>query len=185
MCCCRGDGLAGLGLFTAFGPPGLYRQVRKSGVLRQLSRPQPEYENWFHSGAHHNIKCIDCHLPNDNLRPPFMEGRRRVGRFVAFHTGRVPETIKISDHRGPNGGDQLPALPCRDSWPGSMKTGGAGICHRRMSHRSTGAIATCPTAPNIRREGMKRIRPIREPGRWRWLGCCGFDRLFARPRPSR
>ena len=28
---------------------------------------EPQYRAWFASGAHRAIKCVDCHLPNDNI----------------------------------------------------------------------------------------------------------------------
>ena len=59
--------LAVLGVFAAFGPPGLYAKSESPEFCGSCHVLQPEYEAWFHSGAHRRIKCVDCHLPNDNL----------------------------------------------------------------------------------------------------------------------
>ena len=51
----------------------------------------------FHSGAHQNIKCVDCHLPNNNLvNHLFWKSVDGVKDSLAFQTGRVSETIRIS-----------------------------------------------------------------------------------------
>ena len=44
-------------------------------VLEKTSSPEfcnschvmnSQYESWFMTGLHRNIKCVDCHLPNNN-----------------------------------------------------------------------------------------------------------------------
>jgi cytochrome c nitrite reductase small subunit len=131
-----------LGLFVAFGPPGLYAKSESPEFCGSCHVLQPEYETWFHSGAHHNIKCVDCHLPNNNLANHlFWKSVDGVKDSLAFHTGRVSETIRISAH-----GAAVVQNNCqrchaeiisrvtldRRCWD----------CHRRMTHRQTGAIET-------------------------------------------
>ncbi len=131
-----------LGLFTAFGPPGLYAKSESPEFCGSCHVLQPEYESWFHSGAHQNIKCIDCHLPNDNLPHHLwaktLEG---VGDVVAFRTGRVPEPIKLSE-----AGAQVVVANCRRCHNELVarinEERRCWECHRRLSHRRTGAIAT-------------------------------------------
>ncbi len=134
--------VAALGLFTAFGPPGLFAKSESPEFCGSCHVLQPEYENWFHSGAHQNIKCIDCHLPNDNLAHHlWAKGLEGVGDVVAFHTGRVPEPIKLSD-----AGARTVVANCRRCHNELVarinEDRRCWECHRRMSHRSTGAIAT-------------------------------------------
>ena len=134
--------IAALGLFTAFGPPGLFAKSESPEFCGSCHVLQPEYETWFHSGAHQNIKCIDCHLPNDNLpHHLWAKGLEGVGDLVAFHTGRVPEPIKLSD-----AGAQTVVANCRRCHNELVarinEDRRCWECHRRMSHRSTGAIAT-------------------------------------------
>jgi cytochrome c nitrite reductase small subunit len=134
--------IAVLGLFVAFGPPGLYAKSESPQFCGSCHVLQPEYETWFHSGAHQNIKCVDCHLPNDNLANHlFWKSVDGVKDSLAFHTGRVSETIRISAH-----GAAVVQNNCqrchaeiisrvtldRRCWD----------CHRRMTHRQTGAIET-------------------------------------------
>ena len=134
--------IAVFGLFVAFGPPGLYAKSESPEFCGSCHVLQPEYEAWFHSGAHQNIKCIDCHLPNNNLANHlFWKSVEGVKDSLAFHTGRVSETIRISDH-----GAKVVLGNCqrchaelisrihvdRRCWD----------CHRRITHRQTGAIET-------------------------------------------
>jgi cytochrome c nitrite reductase small subunit len=134
--------VAVLGLFVAFGPPGLYAKSESPEFCGSCHVLQPEYETWFHSGAHQNIKCIDCHLPNNNLANHlFWKSVEGVKDTLAFHTGRVSDTIRISTH-----GAAVVQNNCqrchaevisrvamdRQCWD----------CHRRMTHRQTGAIET-------------------------------------------
>jgi len=58
---------AALGAFLAFGLPGLYAKSENPEFCGSCHVLQTEYETSFHYGAHQNIKCIDCHLPNDLL----------------------------------------------------------------------------------------------------------------------
>ena len=32
----------------------------------------PEYDDWFYTGKHTQIQCIDCHLPNDTFINHYM-----------------------------------------------------------------------------------------------------------------
>ncbi len=132
---------AALGLFAAFGPPGLYAKSESPEFCGSCHVLQPEYEAWFHSGAHQNIKCIDCHLPNDNLPHHLwaktLEG---VSDVFAFHSGRVHDPIKLSD-----AGAKVVVANCRRCHSELLarinEERRCWECHRRMSHRSTGAIA--------------------------------------------
>jgi cytochrome c nitrite reductase small subunit len=131
-----------VGVFAAFGPPGLYAKSESPEYCGSCHVLQPEYEAWFHSGAHAQIKCIDCHLPNDNLpHHLWAKALEGVGDTLAFHTGRVHEPIKLSDS-----GAKVVVANCRRCHAELVarinEDRPCWECHRRMSHRSTGAIAT-------------------------------------------
>jgi cytochrome c nitrite reductase small subunit len=131
-----------LGLFVAFGPPGLYAKSESPEFCGSCHVLQPEYETWFHSGAHQNIKCIDCHLPNDNLANHlFWKSVDGVKDSLAFHTGRVSETIRISAH-----GAAVVQNNCQRCHAEIVsrihEDRRCWDCHRRMTHRQTGAIET-------------------------------------------
>ena len=90
---------AALGGFAAFGPPGLYAKSESPEFCGSCHVMDMEYEAWFHSGKHSKIKCVDCHLPNDTLpRHLVWKGIDGMKDVAAFHTGRVSEDIRISDH---------------------------------------------------------------------------------------
>ncbi len=134
--------LMALGVFVAFGPPGLYAKSESPEFCGSCHVLQTEYETWFHSGAHRGIKCIDCHLPNDNLAHHlWAKSLEGVSDSLAFHTGRVPERIQLSD-----AGAKTVVANCRRCHGELLarvnEDRKCWECHRRMSHRSTGAIAT-------------------------------------------
>src|SRR3990172_6635810 len=89
--------LAG-GTFLAFGPPGIYAKTETPEFCGSCHVLEPQYEAWFHSGAHARITCVDCHLPNDtfsrHLTWKTIDGLKD---WLAFHTGRVSEDIRLSE----------------------------------------------------------------------------------------
>jgi cytochrome c nitrite reductase small subunit len=128
------------GIFMGFGPPGLYARSGTPDFCAGCHVMQTEYESWMHAGAHRRIKCIDCHLPNDNL-PRHLTWKSIDGMWdvFVFYSGRVPETIRLSQH-----GATILQENCkrchaeivsrinedRDCWQ----------CHRRLSHRTSGTM---------------------------------------------
>jgi cytochrome c nitrite reductase small subunit len=134
--------MAVLGLFVTFGPPGLYAKSESPAFCGSCHVLKTQYETWFHSGAHASIKCIDCHLPNNNFpNHLFWKTLDGVKDTVKFHTGMVSERIRISEH-----GAHVVQANCqrchaelisrvkieRQCWD----------CHRGKTHQHTGAIAT-------------------------------------------
>jgi cytochrome c nitrite reductase small subunit len=131
-----------LGIFAAFGPPGLYAKSESPEFCGSCHVLQPEYEAWFHSGAHRNVKCVDCHLPNDTfVNHLFWKSVDGVKDSLAFHTGRVSETIRISDH-----GAKVVLANCQRCHAETIsrinEDRQCWDCHRRLSHKRTGAIET-------------------------------------------
>lgn len=131
-----------LGTFVAFGPPGLYARSESPEFCGSCHVLQPEYEAWFHSGAHQNIKCVDCHLPNNNLANHlFWKSVDGVKDTLAFHTGLVSETIRISDR-----GAKVVLGNCQRCHAEIIsrihEDRRCWDCHRRLSHKRTGAIET-------------------------------------------
>lgn len=100
------------------------------------------YEAWIHSGAHRRIKCVDCHLPNDNQVMHYIwktiDGVKDV---VVFHSGKVPEQITLSSH----GKKALQAncIRCHEVAVTMIdKERKCWECHRRITHKLTGTIET-------------------------------------------
>jgi cytochrome c nitrite reductase small subunit len=91
-----------LGFFLAFGPPKLMARTETPLFCASCHVMQGQYESWFNVGAHRTIRCVDCHLPHQNLPVYYIwksiDGMKDV--FV-FYSGNTPEHIRVS-RRGKN-----------------------------------------------------------------------------------
>jgi cytochrome c nitrite reductase small subunit len=90
--------VAGIGaVFVSFGPPQLIAKSESPLFCASCHSMQSQYEAWFHVGAHRSIKCVDCHLPNQNLGAHYLwksiDGLKDV---VVTYSGKVPERIAIT-----------------------------------------------------------------------------------------
>ena len=134
-------GLA-VSLFLMLGPPKLLAKSESPDFCAQCHVMESEYEAWIHSGAHRRKKCVDCHLPNENMAIHYVwksiDGLKDV---AFFYSGRVPERIKLTSH----GAEVLQAncIRChqvtvefinhdRKCWE----------CHRTIAHKLSGTIET-------------------------------------------
>jgi len=129
------------GVFIAFGPPGLYAKSESPEFCGSCHILQTEYETWFHSGAHQRIKCIDCHLPNNNLPDHLLwKTLDGVKDTVKFHTGMVSEPIRISAH-----GALVVQANCQRCHAETVARVNierrCWDCHRRLTHQHAGVIA--------------------------------------------
>ena len=52
--------------FFAYGPSKLVEWTSISEFCNSCHVMNEQYESWFMTGLHRSIKCVDCHLPNDN-----------------------------------------------------------------------------------------------------------------------
>jgi cytochrome c nitrite reductase small subunit len=131
-----------IGVFIAFGPPQLYAKTSTPEFCGSCHVMESQYEAWLHNGAHRRLACVDCHLPNDSkARHLFWKGKDGMRDFLAFHTGRVPETIKLSSHGAAF--VQENCLRCHsDTMARVNEERQCWSCHRRLSHKQTGAVAT-------------------------------------------
>ncbi len=130
------------GGFLAFGPPGIYAKSETPEFCGSCHVLETEYEAWFHSGAHKGITCVDCHLPNDTfISHLYWKTVDGLKDWLAFHTGRVSEPIRISKHGAAVVDDNCRRCHAeiisrinedRQCWD----------CHRKMTHKGTGAILT-------------------------------------------
>jgi cytochrome c nitrite reductase small subunit len=133
---------AAVGAFLAFGPPKLYAWSGSPEFCSSCHIMESRYEAWFHAGAHRRFKCVDCHLPNDTaLNHAMWKALDGGGEFVAFYTGRVSEDIRLS----PRGAKVVKenCLRCHAETMARIdEDRNCWECHRRLSHRLTGALAT-------------------------------------------
>ncbi|MFZ5907555.1 MAG: cytochrome c nitrite reductase small subunit [Nitrospirota bacterium] len=100
------------------------------------------YEAWIHTGAHRRIKCVDCHLPNDNQVMHYIwKTIDGIKDAVAFHSGKVPEEIAISSHGRKV--IQANCIRCHETAVTMIdKERECWGCHRRVTHKLTGTIET-------------------------------------------
>ena len=87
------------GLFASFGPPKLYAKSDTPEFCAGCHVMEAEYEAWRHQGAHRRIKCVDCHLPNNQIANHLTyKGILGMQDAFYFYSGRVPENIRLSAH---------------------------------------------------------------------------------------
>jgi cytochrome c nitrite reductase small subunit len=103
---------------------------------------EEQHTAWSHAGAHRRIRCVDCHLPQDNPLIHYtwksIDGMKDV---ISFHTGMVPDRITLSSH----GAKVLQAncVRCHAEAVSQMDTTRqCWSCHRQLRHRMTGTNAT-------------------------------------------
>ncbi len=131
---------AAIGLFLALGPPKLLARSETPDFCASCHVMESQYEAWFHEGAHRSIKCVDCHLPHQNIPLHYtwktIDGMKDV---AVFYSGRVPERIALSE-RGA-GVLQTNCIRCHGATVDKInQERHCWECHRRLSHVRSGAI---------------------------------------------
>lgn len=134
--------LAMFGYFLLLGPPQLLAKSESPAFCASCHVMKPQYEAYMHNGAHRRLRCVECHLPNDNPANHYLwksiDGMKDV---IVFHTGTVPDRITISEH----GAAVLKAncIRCHKTLVSQMDTTRTcWNCHRRITHAGTGALQT-------------------------------------------
>ena len=133
--------LAVIGIFLAFGPPHLMARTETPEFCASCHVMEAEYQAWQHQGAHRRERCIDCHLPHDNLASYYLwksiDGMKDV---VFFYSGHVPDRIEVSE-RG-QGFIQDNCIRCHTETVAKMLQTDRNCwdCHRQLQHRLTGSI---------------------------------------------
>ncbi len=130
---------AAVGLFVNFGPPKLYARSGTPEFCASCHVMESQYENWIHNGGHRRIKCIDCHLPNDNMaRHLVWKGIEGMRDAYSFYSGSVPDPIRLSSH-----GATILQENCRRCHEQTIsminEDRNCWQCHRRLSHKTSGA----------------------------------------------
>ena len=130
------------GLFASFGPPKLYAKSGTPEFCAGCHVMEAEYEAWRHAGAHRRIKCIDCHLPNDQIANHLTwKGIDGMWDMFVFYSGRVPDNIGMSQR-----GAKIIQGNCQrcheETVARVMVDRNCWECHRRLSHKISGATDT-------------------------------------------
>lgn len=138
---------AGLGIFLAFGPPKLYAKSESPEFCAGCHVMESRYEAWFHAGAHRRVKCVDCHLPNDNLANHLVWKGIDGGRdFITFHTGLFAENIRLTARGARTVKDNC--LRCHaETMARVNEDRNCWVCHRQTSHKKTGVVAALTPQP--------------------------------------
>lgn len=95
----------------------------------------PQYEAWFMTGVHRNIRCVDCHLPHtDPVSYLFWKGMDGMKDVLFFYGRLYPDRMKISSHGARTA--QKNCLRCHEQMVSRIETGDRDCwqCHRRINH---------------------------------------------------
>ena len=136
-----GFGLAAA-LFLMFGPKKLLAKSSEPDFCVSCHVMEAQYEAWTHAGAHRRNKCVDCHLPNDNLSVHYVwKTIDGVKDLLVFYSGSVPEQIQLTS-RG-QGVLKNNCVKCHETTVMLVDSSRqCWSCHRRISHKRSGSIAT-------------------------------------------
>ncbi|HYA03192.1 MAG TPA: cytochrome c nitrite reductase small subunit [Syntrophobacteria bacterium] len=131
-----------IGAFVSFGPPKLFARSTTPEFCASCHVMEAEYDAWFYQGAHRRTKCVDCHLPNDNIANHLAwKGIEGMEDAFSFYSGQVPENIRLSEH-----GEKMVqenCLRCHEETVARISVDRkCWECHRRVSHKHTGSRET-------------------------------------------
>ena len=101
------------------------------------------YENWYHAPHERWAKCVECHLPHDNLIHYYFEKARTGFHDVyVFSTGTTPVLIRAKENT--QGTIQANCIRCHDDTVENMFLGAQPFerrcwdCHRSSAHGARG-----------------------------------------------
>jgi cytochrome c nitrite reductase small subunit len=130
-------GSTALFVFIFFGPPDVYTLTSSPAFCSSCHVMEYQYDAWLKTGLHRNIKCVECHLPNDNF-PNHMAWKGIDGtKDVIFFYGRLfSEPMKISDHG--KAVAQKNCVRCHGEMVSRITLGERTCwsCHRRVTHKA-------------------------------------------------
>lgn len=128
--------------FLLLGPPKLLAKSESPVFCSGCHVMEANFESWAHTGAHRRIKCVDCHLPNENTVVHYLwksiDGLKDV---AFFYSGRVPEQIRITSHGAAV--LQKNCVRCHETTVEFINhERQCWECHRRLMHKRSGAMET-------------------------------------------
>jgi cytochrome c nitrite reductase small subunit len=101
------------------------------------------YENWYHASHERWAKCVDCHLPHDNLINYYFEkGKTGFHDVYVFSTGSTPELIRAKADTQKI--LQTNCIRCHNNTVENIVTGSQPFdrhcwdCHRSVAHGPRG-----------------------------------------------
>ncbi|MBR9980762.1 MAG: cytochrome c nitrite reductase small subunit [Desulfatitalea sp.] len=129
--------VATVGIAAVAASPKLIEMTSTPMFCNSCHVMNDQYESWFMTGIHRTIKCIDCHLPNDNLINHMVwKGIDGTKDLIYFHTGTYTEPFRISE-RGRRF-IQANCIRCHDGVVSRIETDTQNCwsCHRRINHKA-------------------------------------------------
>jgi len=131
-----GSGVILLTVFILWGPVALIERTSSPQFCGNTCHVmEKQYESWFMTGLHREIKCVDCHLPNNNpVNHLVWKGIDGMKDVIYFYSGLYSDNIKISDHG--KSVVKKNCLKCHEGMTMVMNTEGRTCwsCHRRVKH---------------------------------------------------
>ena len=129
-------------LFVMFGPPKLLARSETPDFCASCHVMEAEYEAWFHEGAHRRVRCVDCHLPYDNIAAHYVwKSIDGMWDVAVFYSGRVPENIRASEHA--RRVIQGNCIRCHATTVEMIDNNRrCWDCHRRLMHMKSGLVET-------------------------------------------
>lgn len=101
------------------------------------------YENWYHAPHEQWTKCVDCHLPHENVFAYyFAKGKTGMHDVYVFSTGQTPVMIRANEDT--RKWVQSNCIRCHQDAVESILMGAQPFdrncwdCHRDVSHGQRG-----------------------------------------------
>ncbi len=134
-------GVSALLLFLLFGPPRLLAYSESPAFCASCHVMEEQHTAWRHGGAHRGIRCVDCHLPNDNAARHYLwKGIDGMKDVIVFHSGRIPDPLTLSRH-----GQKVVQENCiachREAVSAMVTSRRCWECHQQTRHKLNGTIA--------------------------------------------
>lgn len=128
--------------FVLFGPPNMLARSSQPDFCGGCHVMEAEFQAWAHVGAHRQIKCVDCHLPNQNQFVHYLwksiDGMKDV---VMFYSGQVSDNIEMTPHA--KDVLRVNCVRCHSTTVSMVDTDrDCWKCHRGLQHRRSGTIQT-------------------------------------------
>lgn len=123
-------------LFLSIGLPKFSEKTSSPEFCNSCHVMNDMYESWFVTGLHRSIKCVDCHLPNNNILNHLVwKGIDGMNDVIRFNTGLYKDPIFAGSHAKKVLKDNC--MRCHADMVSFMETEGRNCwsCHRRVTHR--------------------------------------------------
>ncbi|MFW5861195.1 MAG: cytochrome c nitrite reductase small subunit [Spirochaetota bacterium] len=79
--------------------PGLMQATSTPQYCASCHVMESQYEDWFYSGSHKQVSCVECHLPHNNFFNYYLwKGLDGMKDLLYFYTGMIPDPIQTSGH---------------------------------------------------------------------------------------